>query len=408
MEIARAALAAVDPTVLVARAVKSEAGTELRRYESHAVCAVGKAATGMLAGFEAAHVAPMRQRIVATGPHPTPTPASCDTARRALRLAESVSERECLVLLISGGASAMLALPAQGISLEDKIATVKLMLGRGLPIEHMNAVRKHLSAVKGGWLAAHARTCCTLAVSDVIGPAEDDLSVIGSGPGVPDQSTYAEAVVALQQSELWETLPAAVKNHLMRGGRGEIAETPKPGDTRLGAASGFVIGSRRHAMAGAAGAAERLGYATVVIDEPTLGEARVAGPALVDRALQIARHRERCCVISSGETTVHVKGSGRGGRNQELALAALPMLAAKERSVMLVSVGTDGVDGPTDAAGALADEQSLSRADAAGLAPVDAVLDANDAYPFFDALGDLVRTGPTGTNVGDLQILLIA
>lgn len=398
----------MDPRTLVGRALTGEPGGALRGWRSYFACAVGKAAAGMLAGFEAAAPAPIRERLSAIGPHPTPTEESCRTARGALSLARETDDRSCLVLLVSGGASAMLALPAEGISLGDKIETVRLMLARGVPIEAMNAVRKHLSAVKGGWLAARARACCTLAISDVIGPAEDDLSVIGSGPGVPDASTFGDAVAALRTHGLWERVPQAVRQRLSIGEHGQIEETPKPGDPRLADASGFVIGSRRDAMIGARDAAVRLGYRAVVIDEPTLGEARRAGPAVVERAARMSREGAPLCVISSGETTVHVTGAGRGGRNQELAIAAMPTLHAFGRPVVLVSIGTDGVDGPTDAAGAIADERSLSRAAAAGLPAADDVLRANDAYPFFDALDDLVRTGPTGTNVGDLQIVLLA
>jgi glycerate 2-kinase len=380
----------------------------LRRWSAYSVCAVGKAASGMLAGFEEEAAAPVRDRVFATRPHPTPTDESCRTARAALALAAGTEDGEGLVLLVSGGASAMLALPAEGLSLDDKIATVKLMLAGGVPIEEMNAVRKHLSAVKGGWLAAHAPACCTLAISDVIGLAEDDLSVIGSGPGVPDSSTFVDAARALDVRGLWEQVPAAVRQRLSSGAKGKIEETPKPGDRRLANASGFVIGSRRDAMNGARETASRLGYRVIVVDEPTLGEARVAGPAVIDRAARLASEGSGpLCVISSGETTVRVTGHGRGGRNQELAVAALPRLKTFGRPVVLASIGTDGVDGPTDAAGAIADERSLSRAAAQGLPPVGDVLRANDAYPFFNALGDLIRTGPTGTNVGDLQIVLV-
>jgi hydroxypyruvate reductase len=203
-------------------------------------------------------------------------------------------------------------------------------------------------------------------------------------------------------------MPASVRQHLTRGQDGNAPETPKPGDPRLADASGFVIGSRRDAMRGAQDAAERLGYRTVVVDRPTLGEAKLAGPAVVEHGLRLATVDQRLCVISSGETTVRVTGSGRGGRNQELALAAIPVLASIGREAVLLSLGTDGIDGPTDAAGAIADDRTLSRAGASGLPPVPDVLSANDAYRFFDALGDLIRTGRTGTNVGDLQVLLVA
>jgi glycerate-2-kinase len=347
--------------------------------------------------------------LLATGPHPIPTGESVRTARAALGLARKVDDASCLVLLLSGGASAMMALPAGDLTLEDKIEMNAAMLARGVPIARMNGVRKHLSAIKGGWLAAAARRCCTLAISDVIGEAENDLSVIGSGPGVADRSTFSDARRILHEFDLWDAAPPRVRAHLARGERGAVSETPKPGDPRLGHSRAFVIGSRREAMEGARDAAVRAGYHAVIKDEAVLGEARVAGPAVMACALESALRESAAgvCVISSGETTVHVRGGGRGGRNQELALAALPALARASRPIVLVSLGTDGVDGPTDAAGAIADGGSLARAAGLGAPPVAAALEANDSYSYFDRLGDLVRTGPTGTNVGDLQIVLV-
>jgi len=362
----------------------------------------------MLDGFETAADDAIRDRLLATGPHPSPTDDSVAAAARATRLARDTHFGSCLVLLLSGGASAMLAAPAPGLTLEDKIAATREMLAAGLPIDAINTVRKHLSAVKGGWLAAGAAACCTLAISDVIGPAEDDLSVIGSGPGVPDPSTYADAVRALRAGGVWDAMPGAVRTRLQAGEQGLVPETPKPGDPRLARASGFVIGSRQDAMSGAAAAAARLGYHVTVHAAPTLGDARLAGPAVVARAFEAAAGGGPTCVISSGETTVHVRGPGRGGRNQELALAAVRTLGRAPRDAVLVSLGTDGVDGPTDAAGALVDRRTLARAEGIGLASPESVLEANDSHAFFDALGDLLRTGPTGTNVGDLQIVLVA
>ena len=362
----------------------------------------------MLEGFAPPPGHTVRQSVLATGPHPVPGEESIATARAAQGLASSVDEHSCLVLLLSGGASAIMAMPAEGLTLADKIAANRAMLARGVPIAEMNAVRKHLSSIKGGWLAVRAGACCTLAISDVIGVAEDDPSVIGSGPGVADASTFADAVAALHDHGLWEEVPSAVRTRLSRGARGEVDETPKPGEPRIAGASSFVIGSRRDAMDGARVAAEKLGYRAIVLDEPTLGEARLAGPALVEKALAACRQDSGgrpTCMISSGETTVRVRGGGSGGRNQELALAAVPALRESGRRMVLVSLGTDGVDGPTDAAGAIAATDSLARAAAAGALSVAATLDANDSYRYFDRLGDLIRLGPTGTNVGDLQIV---
>jgi hydroxypyruvate reductase len=299
-----------------------------------------------------------------------------------------------------------MALPADGLTLEDKVAVNALLLSRGVPIAQMNAVRKHLSRIKGGWLAAHAHACITLAISDVIGAAEDDPSVIGSGPGVADTSTFADATAVLQEFALWDDVPPRVRDRFIAGSQGRIPETPKPADPRLARSSVFVVGSRRDGMEGARREAERLGYRAVVLGDPVLGEARERGPEVVARAVAFGATGDRVCVISSGETTVHVRGGGRGGRNQELALSALPVLAASSWPTVLISVGTDGVDGPTDAAGAIADRDSLARAASADGPTVEAALAGNDSYSFFSRLGDLVRIGPTGTNVGDLQIFL--
>jgi hydroxypyruvate reductase len=271
-------------------------------------------------------------------------------------------------------------------------------------------VRKHLSDIKGGWLAAKTRASCrTFAISDVIG---DDLSVIGSGPTVADQSTFADAHAVLEQRGGAEAFPPAVVEHVTAGMRGARTETPKPGDSRLARSVATVVGSRFDAMHGAAGAARERGYHTVVVDDAVQGEARVAGRRHLAYALEVhaarADRSRPLCIVSSGETTVTVQGHGRGGRNQEFALAVVEALAASGETVALASTGTDGVDGPTDAAGAIADATTLAHARAAGLAAPETYLDDNDSHAFFAGLGDLIHTGPTGTNVGDLQVILLA
>ena len=338
--------------------------------------------------------------------HPLPTAASEDAGRRALALADSVRPDETLLVLVSGGASALLAVPAHGVTLDDKRVTTNQLLRAGADIYALNTVRKHLSAIKGGWLAARTRGLCrTLVISDVVG---DDLSVIASGPTVADASTFDDALDVLNRFGGPAAFPAAVVERLRRGAAGTIDDTPSPGDPRLARTTTTVIGSRRDAMAGAAEEAARRGYRVVRIDDAVTGEARSAAAPHLRRALAQAGSGPRpVCVISSGETTVHVTGSGKGGRNQEFALAATPLLATVDAPVALASVGTDGVDGPTDAAGAIVDRTTLSRASAAGLPP-DRFLSDNNAYAFFDALGDLIHTGPTGTNVGDLQVILLA
>jgi glycerate 2-kinase len=340
------------------------------------------------------------------GGHPTPTSESERGGRAALELAGSLQTDETLVVLLSGGASALMAVSAPGVTLEDKRATTGQLLRAGADIHAMNTVRKHLSAIKGGWLAARAPgPCLTLAISDVVG---DDLSVIGSGPTVADASTFGEALDILRRFGGDTDYPKSVVDRIVSGAAGRVEETLKPGDRRLERAQTSVIGGRRDAMSGAARAAAALGYHVVRIDDAVTGEARTAGPshlrACLAKGAGIARPT---CIVSSGETTVRVTGSGKGGRNQEFALGCAEVLASSGTTAAVASVGTDGIDGPTDAAGAVADNTTTERARAAKLAP-SAFLERNDAYRFFQELGDLVITGPTGTNVGDLQVVLLA
>jgi hydroxypyruvate reductase len=299
-----------------------------------------------------------------------------------------------------------MACPADGITLEDKRRTTAVLLRAGADIHALNAVRKHLSAIKGGWLAAAtSATCRTLAVSDVVG---DDLSVIGSGPTVGDSTTFALARAVLERYGGLRAYPPAVVDRVTRGAAGELAETPKPGDPRLDRSTAEVIGSRYDAMNGAAEAARARGFQVHVIEDPVIGEARLAARRHIENIVQrFSAYKRPLCVVSSGETTVAVRGNGRGGRNQEFALAAAGQLASVAAGATLASVGTDGIDGPTDAAGAIVDASTLVRARQVGLDP-EAFLTDNNTYAFFERLGDLIRTGPTDTNVGDLQVLLLA
>jgi glycerate 2-kinase len=413
-------LRAADAGVLVRRALADpEIADALRTASAVDVIAAGKAARPMLEACAIACRVPLRRVTTATAPeagHPLPTAGSVAAARRAVDLARAADPDALLVVLISGGASAMMALPVDGVTLEDKQQTVRLLLMRGADIHQLNTVRKHLSAIKGGQLAAASRArVVTLAVSDVIG---DDLSMIASGPTVPDATTFHAALQVLDGHGGRVEYPGAVVEHLERGAAGLVAETPKPGDSRLLHSAARVIGNRFTAVDGARTTAEGLGYQVRMIEEPIVGEARDAALPLIDAAralIDAARARtdaartftvrDRVCVLASGETTVRVTGSGKGGRNQELALAMLPHLGAIGGAAVAASVGTDGIDGPTDAAGALVDSTTATRAAEAGLV-ARTYLNDNNSYVFFEALGDLIQTGPTGTNVGDLQIIL--
>ncbi len=299
-----------------------------------------------------------------------------------------------------------MALPADGLTLADKRATTGQLLRAGADIHALNTVRKHLSGIKGGWLAAKAAGACrTFAISDVVG---DDLSVIGSGPTVADASTFRDALDILQTFGGDGAYPAAVISRVREGAAGRVDETPKPDDARVANARASVIGGRREAMQGAVREAEARGYQVLRVEDAVTGEARAAGPSHLRACLAKAADVGRpACIVSSGETTVRVTGDGKGGRNQEFALACAAPLASLGIAAAIGSVGTDGVDGPTDAAGAIADSTTLERAGAARLQP-ETFLARNDAYRFFAPLGDLIHTGPTGTNVGDLQIILLA
>ena len=386
------------------------------------VVAAGKAAGAMMRTALDAGVMVERGLVVSThwagewpasittvrAGHPIPTEASETAGRAALDLASQAAPDESLLVLLSGGASALLAAPADGVALADKQAATKLLLEAGASIDELNAVRKHLSAVKGGGLAAAARCeVVTFALSDVVGPVPDDPGVIGSGPTAPDASTWEDALAVVTRRGVLARLPQAVRQRLEAGARGDVPETPKPGDPRLARASWHLIGSRADAMDAARNAAIDRGFSTITIEAAIVGEARDAGPAFVARALDVSRRLPRpVCVIGAGETTVRVVGRGKGGRNQELALAVTDALDALREPVAFLSVGTDGIDGPTDAAGGLVDGTTLARARDLGV-DLDASLADNDAYHALDRLGDLVRTGPTDTNVGDLQVLVI-
>jgi hydroxypyruvate reductase len=366
----------------------------------------GRLADGVVAGAHRGAAVPAPLLWMEAG-HPVPTAGSVEAGARALAVARATPSEHLLIVLLSGGASALAAVPAGGLTLADKQAATRQLLLAGADIHALNSVRKHLSAIKGGQLAAaSAGPTLAFVVSDVVG---DDPSVIGSGPTVPDPSTFADALSVVGRFGGPGAFPDAVIRVLEEGRRGARPETPKPGDARVSEAITRIIGSRAIAAAGAANAAEGLGYHVTVRDEPVVGEARAAGPRVLADAIRLARGSARpVCVIATGETTVRVTGGGRGGRNQELVLSAVEPLAAQPVACAMLSGGTDGVDGPTDAAGAVADSDTLRRSREAGSGPVGAYLAENDAYRFFDALGDLVVTGPTDTNVGDIQITLVS
>lgn len=336
---------------------------------------------------------------VLTGSHPIPDRHSLDaTAALLIRLQQSPAAQPLLVL-ISGGASSLLVQPRPPVTLAEKVDVTRRLLACGAPIASVNAVRKHLSLVKGGGLlrAAGARPVRTLLLSDVAG---DDPSVIGSGPTVADPTRYADAWAVLQQYDLLAAVAPAVRTLLDRGRRGLLVETLKPDDPLVAGAEVAVVGSNALALTAAAAAARGLGYDPLVRAQPLAGDTTADASAWAF-GLPTGAEPRRWCAIAGGETTVVVRGSGRGGRNQEFALAMAAPLAGS--AVAALSAGTDGIDGPTDAAGAFVDGGTLQRARAIGL-DVSRALADNDSYTFFDRLGDLLRSGPTGTNVMDIKI----
>ncbi len=341
--------------------------------------------------------------------HPVPTQESVDAGQRALELARKVDPSGVLILLLSGGASASLSVPAEGVTLETKIQATKALLRGGVSIHDINCVRKHLSRIKGGWLAASARgRTLTFAVSDVVGPIEDDPAVIGSGPTTGDPTSFDDALRIVDRAEVRDHFPFSAREVLQRGRAGDLVETPKPGDPRLTGSAVEIVGSRRDAVRAAAVKASNLGLDTIVIDRPVIGEAREIAPLHLKHVVEVAsKLRRPACVMSTGETTVTVKGSGRGGRNQEFGLALVDPLSVLNEDVVVASVATDGVDGPTEAAGVIVSGTTLARSRELELGTPRSYLDRNDSLTFFQALGDLVITGPTDTNVGDLQVFIL-
>jgi len=414
------ALEAARPGPRVTEAV----ARELTGAPSVHVVAVGKAAVGMADGAAAALGDRLASGLIVTtapGPprapggfrlrtagHPVPDESSVAAAHEVVDRLDRLGADDVLLFLLSGGGSALLTWPAGRLVLDDLRSTTEILLAAGASIDDLNTLRKHLDRVKGGQLArrgAPGRTL-ELVLSDVVG---DRLDVIASGPLTADPSTYADALEVVERWGVWRELPSRVREHLRRGRDGELDETPKPGDPCFLSVDSRLVGGNRPAVEAAAAEAERRGYETLVLTTQLTGEARAAGGVLAAVAREVvasgAPVTPPACVVAGGETTVTVRGYGSGGRNQELALGAVEGLAGLP--AILGSIGTDGVDGPTDAAGALAFGDTLERAQDLGVDPRKA-LAHNDSHGFFEALGDLVVTGPTGTNVMDLQILLVA
>jgi hydroxypyruvate reductase len=325
-----------------------------------------------------------------------------------LEMARAADEKTLVILLISGGGSALMALPARGLTLADKQETTRVLLGCGACIHEINTIRKHLSRIKGGLLAraAYPATLACLVLSDVVG---DDLDIIASGPAVADPGSFAQCLDIITAHKIQKSLPEAVVQHLASGSRGDIPETPKTGDPIFDRVHHAIAAGNMDALLGAEKRAQDLGYHTLVLSSMIQGETldvATVHTAIAREVLATGRPiKGPACILSGGETVVTLKGNGKGGRNQEFALAAALGIQDLE-DVVVLSAGTDGTDGPTDAAGAVCDPATVQRAAALGLCAKQ-FLRQNNAYPFFEAISDLVKTGPTLTNVMDIRIMLI-
>jgi glycerate 2-kinase len=424
---AAAALRGADPRLMVKRAFKLHGDSarvggrtmHLDGYRRIIVLGAGKASALMAAELErilggrvddGVVIAPEYQHPLpkltsvelARSTHPLPSEKGVRAAVRLLAMLDGVSKEDLVVCALSGGASSLMPLPVEGVSVNDLAWTTMLLQKAGADIGEVNCVRKHLSRIAGGRLAEKARGAevLSLIISDVVG---DDLSAIASGPTAPDPTTFADAEAILKRLKVWGNLPAPVRGAVRAGVEGRTSETPKPGSSIFERVNNVLVGSNRAALVGAKTFLEREGYHVSSFRGSVTGEARVVGKELAILA-RVWGGGTRRGAVWGGETTVTVRGKGAGGRNQEVVLAAALTLR-RTSGITVISFGTDGIDGPTDAAGAIADSTTFARAKAHGLDPIGS-LENNDSYSFFKALGDLVVTGPTGTNVNDVMLAL--
>jgi len=340
--------------------------------------------------------------------HPVPSEDGVRGVKNMLRLVGHPSEDDLVICLISGGGSALMPLPPKGILLSDKQKTTNLLLKSGAKIDEINAVRKHLSDFKGGRLAEklHPATILSLIISDVVG---DKLESIASGPTVPDDTTYADTYTILQERGLWRTVPNSVRKRIQKGKEGKLLETPKRGSRIFKRVHNVLVGTNEESCQAAAEVLEKRGYHSLILSTRLQGEAREVGKVLASICADIHENQHpvapRAAVVAGGETTVTVHGKGRGGRNQELVLSAALSIRGNP-AILVSSIGTDGVDGPTDAAGAVADGSTVERGLRRGL-DADTYLGENNSHEFFKKLKDLIDTGPTGTNVNDIFIAIV-
>ena len=432
-----AGVEAVNPYRLVLEAVRLDDRSlkienisyDLNHFKNIIVIGGGKATAPMAQAIESilgrfitdgrillkyGHAAKLKRIKVMEASHPVPDEAGVKGTEEIIRMLKQADEDTLVICLISGGASALLVSPADSITLGDKKIVTELLLNAGASIDELNTVRKHLSQVKGGRLAriASPATVVSLILSDVIG---DRLDVIASGPTVPDPTTFQNAMAAIEKYSLKDRLPAKVLKLLMQGVKRKIKDTPKGAESFFKKTKAVVIGSLKHAVASAREKAISLGFSAEVVTDELRGEARDAARYLAARAVEVqnslSKGAKPCCLISGGETTVTVKGNGLGGRNQELSLA-FAMEIEGIKGIAMLSADTDGIDGPTDAAGAIVDGNTTALAREFDIIP-EIYLENNNSYNFFKRLDSVSKrsyhliTGPTGTNVMDMQIICV-
>ena len=355
------------------------------------------------------HVTELNHIIQIEAGHPVPDNNGQKGAQAILDLVKDAGKDDLALCLVSGGGSALLPLPFSGLTLKDKQETTKVLLSCGATIHEINAIRKHTSMIKGGWLAhtAYPAELISLILSDVIG---DDLDIIASELTVPDPNTFQDCVQIIKKYNILNKIPKAIASHIAAGVSGKVPETPKPGNPIFDNTHSLIIGSNFEAVIAAKRKAESIGYNTLILSSMIEGETRDVAQVHGAIAKEINKTGNPlpipACILSGGETTVTLKGKGRGGRNQEFALATAIDIAGME-SIVALSAGTDGTDGPTNAAGAIADTNTIKKALASGLDPNN-FLSNNDSYNFFNKLGDLFITGPTNTNVMDLRIIIVS
>ena len=431
LDIFHAVLKAVDPVEAILRYVKvvddtlqvGEHKFAFKDYDRILVVGAGKAGAPMARALEdllgdriadgvivvkEGHGLPLTHVRIHEASHPVPDERGIKGAEEILSLVTDAGERDLVLCLISGGGSALLVAPAEGVTLEDKQEVTRLLLACGADIHEINTIRKHLSRAKGGGLArfAYPATVVSLILSDVVG---DDLNVIASGPTVPDTATFGDTRRVLEKYDIQDRVPPPVQMRIDRGVKGDIEDTPKAGDPVFQRCYSELVGTNLQALRAAGSQSEELGYRTLILSSTVEGEAREVVKVLTAIAREIQGSGNPlsapACILCGGETTVTIKGEGKGGRNQEFALASAMEIDGMPDVVVLAG-GTDGNDGPTDAAGAIADGSTLTRARTQGLDPLD-YLRRNDSYHFFQPLDDLVITGPTRTNVMDVYMVMV-